>query len=123
MSALGKKQLELAVNRKFQDRQGNDWYVWGDTCVKPFVADSYSDIKRLTDAELAAEVQRAVFHEAECEVRGLRLIISNPGHPGIDHWAAHNHEFGRQATILERFATLPHYDETPGLTAHQEGTQ
>lgn len=67
--------------------------------------------KRLTDAELAAEVFSAVFHEAECEVRGLRLGRVDPGHPAIDHWAAHNHEFGRQAEIIERFATLPHYDE------------
>ena len=70
------------------------------------------DDKRLTDAELAAEVASAVFHEAECEVRGLRLILKDADHPHIDHWAHWNHEFGRRATILERFATLPHYDET-----------
>lgn len=67
--------------------------------------------KRLTDTELAAEVQGAVFHEAECEVRGLRLAMRDPEHPGIKHWVDWNHEFGRRATILERFATLPHYDE------------
>ncbi|WP_285240086.1 hypothetical protein [Pseudarthrobacter sp. MEB009] len=69
------------------------------------------DDKRLTDAELAAEVQGAVFHEAECEVRGLRLGMGDPEHPGVDHWVHWNHEFGRRAGILERFAKLPHYDE------------
>ena len=65
--------------------------------------------KRLTDAELAAEVNSAVFHEAECEVRGLRLKDSSG--PAFDHWVKWNHEFGRRADILERFATHDHYDE------------
>lgn len=69
--------------------------------------------KRLTDTELAAEVQSAVFHEAECEVRGLRLAQSEPECPGIDHWVKWNHEFGRRAGILERFAKLPHHDDQP----------
>jgi len=70
--------------------------------------------KRLTDAELAAEVFSAVFHEAECEVRGMRIergFPPRPGHPAVENYVKLNHEFGRQAGILERFATLPHYDE------------
>jgi hypothetical protein len=64
--------------------------------------------KRFTDAELAAEVFSAIFHETECELRGSKL---GPGHPHFDHYVKHNHEFGRQAQILERFATTPSYDE------------
>lgn len=71
--------------------------------------------KQLTDAELAAEVFRAVFHEAECEVRGMRIergFPPRPGHPAVEHYVNLNHEFGRQAQILERFATLPHASES-----------
>lgn len=67
--------------------------------------------KRFTDAELAAEVFSAIFHEAECEVRGRKIERQVPGHPAIDHYVTQNHEFGRQAGIIARFATLPHYDE------------
>jgi hypothetical protein len=68
-------------------------------------------MKRLTDAELAAEVFSAVFHEAECEVRGMRIERTWPKHPSVERYVEQNHEFGRQADILRRFATLPHYDE------------
>ena len=64
--------------------------------------------KRLTDAELAAEVFSAVFHESECEVRARQV---GEGHPSFNHWLKANHEYARQAEIVERFATLPHYDE------------
>lgn len=70
--------------------------------------------KRLAEAELAAEVFSAVFHEAECELRGRKIALRfGNDHPAVDHYAGKNHEFGRQAEILERFATLPHYDEEP----------
>lgn len=78
------------------------------------MADRMSQAKRLTDAELAAEVFSAIFHEAECEVRGLRIergYPPHPGHPAVEHYVKQNREFGRQAGILHRFATLPHYDE------------
>ena len=64
--------------------------------------------KRFTDSELAAELFAAVFHEAECEVRGRSL---DPEHPAVDYWAKGCREYGRQAGIIERFATLPHFDE------------
>lgn len=67
--------------------------------------------KRFTDAELAAEMFSAVFHEAECEVRGMRMERTWPKHPRVERYVEQNHEFGRQADILRRFATLPHYDE------------
>ena len=76
--------------------------------------DGYAAEKRLTDAELAAEMFSAVFHEAECEVRGVRIekgFPPRPGHPAVQRYVEMNHEFGRQADILRRFATLPHYDE------------
>lgn len=68
---------------KFQDRHGQTWYLWKDTAVLPHVADMYAQMKRLTDAELAAELHRA-------------------------KWTGLLHD----ATV-ERFATLPHFDEVP----------
>lgn len=61
--------------------------------------------KRLTDAELAAEYWKAA--------ESVAFITAMGGTP-IRAW--------RKLAILRRFATLPHHDETPGLTAHQEGT-
>lgn len=69
---------------------------------------SVTKAKRLTDAELAAEVNYAVFHESECELRARKL---GEGHPHYEHYRAGNHEWARRAPILERFAKLPHYDE------------
>jgi len=65
--------------------------------------------KRLANAELAAET-----YKAEAEFRAAA---------GYGYSAAIIRECDRKRSVLERFATLPHYDETPGLTAHQEGTQ
>lgn len=103
------KALELTV----YPTRGRETYVIPPPRLSlgAVAVDRLSQAKRLTDAELAAEVFSAIFHEAECEVRGLRLILTDPEHPDIDHYAKHNHEFGRQADILRRFATLPHFDE------------
>lgn len=86
----------------------------GATISDPIDVDYWAACKRLTDAELAAEVFSAIFHEAECEVRGRRIergYPPHPGHPAVEHYVKQNREFGRQAGILERFAMLPHYDE------------
>jgi hypothetical protein len=106
------KPLELTVYPKSRGMFGAQYDLAdGRHMLAREGADVLSRNKRFTDAELAAEMQSAVFHEAECEVRGLRLVMRNPDHPGIDHYSHWNREFGRRATILERFATLPHYDE------------
>lgn len=60
--------------------------------------------KRLTQAELAASVWWSI----------VQFYTEQLG-PERQEWARRN-------MILERFATLPHYDETTGQTAHQEGT-
>ncbi|MDJ0322136.1 hypothetical protein [Pseudarthrobacter sp. PS3-L1] len=73
--------------------------------------DGYAQDRRFTETELAAEMLWIVFHESECEVRGLRLIISDPSSPDIDYYAKHNREFVRQAAIMQRFCDLPNYDE------------
>lgn len=80
-----------------------EWLIDGTWIRGPFRTH-----KRLNDAELAAEVFSAVFHEAECEVRARQL---GEGHPFFNYWLKANHEYARQAEIVERFATLPHYDE------------
>lgn len=102
------KALELIVYPKmgsvYYDDQAN--CTWSDSMVY-----GMSIEKRLTDAELAAEAFSAVFHEAECEVRGMRIERTFPKHPRVEYYVEQNHEFGRQADILHRFATLPHYDE------------
>lgn len=112
------KSLELTVY-PLRDKVGNNarpGYVVNKRGLSTAEAYRMQQAKRLTDTELAAEVFSAVFHEAECEVRGLRLILRDQEHPDIDVYAKHNHEFGRQADILRRFATLPHYDEAPSPT-------
>lgn len=92
------KPLELTIHHKFKDRNGQDWYVWKDTAMRPDIADAYACNKHLTDAELAAEVF--------CTSRQL-----GEGHPAFNHWLKANREYARQAEIVERFATLPHADE------------
>lgn len=59
--------------------------------------------KRLTDAELAAEFHRAVsaFHAAN----DMAELI-----PGPDTWADAERDRGWMYA-MERFATLPHYDD------------
>ena len=114
------KPLELKVHgtHEIHDGPGNITAVYHDTDygrnIYDWKADQISQHKRLTDSELAAEVFSAIFHEAECEVRGRRIergYPPHPGHPAVEHYVKQNREFGRQAGILERFATLPHYDE------------
>jgi len=85
---------------KVLDRHGNTWYRWKDTFMLPHIADMYGERKRLTDAELAAEYYRSAFlHE--------NSLSENDGYDGMPETQAHRH----QATMLWRFATLPHYDE------------
>lgn len=67
--------------------------------------------KRFTGAELAAELLWVIFHESECEVRGLRLILKGGDSRGIQFWADQNQEFIRKAAIIQRFCDLPNYDE------------
>lgn len=76
-----------------KDRDGQDWYRWKETCVKPWVADQYARNKHLTDAELAAEVWRsAAVHYARV-----------PGPDAVEE--------GRLNGIFERFAITPHLSE------------
>lgn len=75
----------------FQDRHGQTWYVWKDTAVLPHVADMYTDRKRLTDPELAAEYWKQAESAATIAAYGGQPIRAS-----------------RKITILERFATLPH---------------
>ena len=98
------RPMELAVNRRFKDRQGNDWYVWGDTCVRPWIADSYSGMKRLSEAELAAEWHKQDNHCGQ-KLEGYAVAHNGEG------LAAEEVEVERLRTIY-RFATLAHYDET-----------
>ena len=93
------KALELTVHGTRRIQDGPDTtIVYYDTDYGRRVydrrADEISKSKRLTDAELSAEVWRAKW-------TGL--------------WAEHNSGLNdsRRAMIatVERFATLPHYDE------------
>jgi len=92
---------------RFQDRHGNVWYQWKGTAVLPQVADMYSDMKRLTDEELAAEYYR-FLHE--------NSLIENDGYDGMPETRAHR----SQAAALHRFATLPHYDQPQPAPYEQE---
>jgi hypothetical protein len=108
------RPLELTVYPLLEKvgRNARPGYIVDKRAVSAAEAYRAGQAKRLTEAELAAEVFSAIFHEAECEVRGLRLGQRvGPAHPAVDHYVKQNHEFGRQAGILERFATLPNYDE------------
>jgi hypothetical protein len=102
------KPLELTVYplREKVGRMAERGYIVNRRAVPLWTVD-YMD-KRLTDAELAAEMFSAVFHESECEVRARQL---GEGHPVFNYWLKANHEYARQAEIVERFAMLPHYDE------------
>jgi hypothetical protein len=96
-----------------EDRMGRRYYLDRETAHPESTADLYVARKRFSDAELAAEVFFAVFHEAQCEVEGRKLQDRlGPDHPGVGHWVKHNHEYARQAPIAERFATLPHASES-----------
>lgn len=95
------KPLELTVNRPFQDRQGNDWYVWGDTCVSPSIADSYSKMKRFTESELAAEYWRSREDKT--------LIIEGITWESMaDDWSISEADALDREYVLDAFATLPH---------------
>ena len=80
---------------RFEDREGKPWYRWKDTAVPPSTADMYSGIKRLTDAELAAEYWRARWTGLMHESRGASLTD----------------EHRAKIATVERFMELPHYDE------------
>ena len=68
-----------------------------------FCGDDFPE-KRLTDAELAAELWFGTAREGHAEAMGWRT-----GH--AQDWINTNREECRIVAILERFATLPHYDE------------
>ena len=97
MTSIPKKPLDLRVHHKFQDRNGEDWYVWEDTAVRPYMADIYAEMKRFGDVELAAETWAA-----QCN-RRVRNYDPTQDIPGVTWEWEHN--------IMARFATLPHYDE------------
>jgi hypothetical protein len=104
---MSRPPLELTIFEKHPATEGAGgpvYRVGGSFTPYAIVATE----KRFTDAELAAELLWTVFHEAQCEVEGRKL---NPEDPRVDHWIRHNREYARQAPIVERFATLPHYDE------------
>lgn len=85
------RPLELTIHPLIQDRHGEDWYVWKDTAVRPFVADMYAVNKHLTEPELAAEYWQSDYADTryDREDEDLEPIPE----------------------IIQRFATLPHYDE------------
>ena len=58
--------------------------------------------KRLTDAELAAEMWRSRLKVCSRGNRDVKRV----GHPCVEWRAAHD-----EYDTLHRFATLPHYDE------------
>jgi len=60
-------------------------------------------MKRLTNAEIAAEYQRAEF-DYERAFHGM-CYLSGRWKP--DKFSTHD-----RRAVMERFATLPHYDET-----------
>lgn len=76
--------------------------VHGDTRATMIARNNRNNPKRLTSAELAAEYWRASLD--------LEYVVSNPDDAGTWNFTAMNEDV-RRALILERFATLPHYDE------------
>ncbi|MEG9248030.1 hypothetical protein V6S67_08025 [Arthrobacter sp. Soc17.1.1.1] len=66
------------------------------------VPEHHSHAKRFSDVELAAELFRQVFQEAESEVRGRKS--------GDPRWIPIQREECLRSVVVERFATLPHHD-------------
>lgn len=98
---------------QFQDRQGKDWYVWKETAVRPFVADMYSDLKRLTDAETAADYWglRAMLDGGLVSSHDLTIPWSRGCAPIRDSMTPAGHLIREQVNTLLHFALRPHYDE------------
>lgn len=94
------KPLELTV---FPQR-GEGYYAKPWVVLSAASVDRRVQAKRLTDVELAAEQWFAVSREAHAEAMGWRSNLA-------PDWINTNHEEARIARILERFATLPSYDE------------
>jgi hypothetical protein len=91
----------------FLDREGNTWYRWKDTLVKPYVADMYGELKHLTDAELAAE-----YWAQDSKCRHEQWIETVRGDDDYEGWErAMQSRMYEQLNALHRFATLPHYDK------------
>lgn len=86
--------FEYAVNGRLIDEQ-----------------DIYPSIKRLTDAELAAEVhsQREAWAAALYDDVYARYVEDE----GELTSMRDRFEMGEKAKTLHRFATMPHYDEQP----------
>jgi len=101
------KPLELAVFEKEPGRYGGEPRYNSPDGFWAYPAshvDGYAQAKRLTDAELAAEYQ---FSRLDSRVRMARQHNCPDSKTLFDHY-----ERGlEQEWTLERFATLPHYDE------------
>lgn len=93
---------------RFTDRNGDTWNVFGNTAVRPPIADMYAAHKRLTDAELAAEHFAQVAVSAQMDVHAL---LAGEG-PAGEAFFEQSEIAVRQAEILERFATPPHASES-----------
>lgn len=97
MNKHTRKPLELTV---FLRDEEHDYRHPLGFWIPEADADHWVEAKRLTDAELAAE------HWCYC-TGWFAAVRSDDDYDG----APATRELARRATILERFATLPHYDE------------
>lgn len=97
------KPLELTIHPPVPPKPSDDtsleWSLWW---ADRGYESSLASMKRLEDAELAAEYWRLRLKVCSRGNRDVKRV----GHPCVEWRAAHD-----ECDTLRRFATHPHYDE------------